>query len=147
MDFKPKDEKDLNSFDLLPDGSVYDFEVLEATDETSKSGNDMIKLKIGIYTSEKIGPRIFDYLLEAMEAKLRHFCDSVGLLSEYEQGSLDAYSCRGRSGKCKIGIQPAKDTYPAKNVIKDYICRPAKALSGSHSESNIPDATSDLEPF
>lgn len=151
MEFQPKEEKDLKNFDLLPDNSIYDFDVLKAIEKKSKQGNDMIEINIGLYVTESIGPRIFDYLLPSMEAKLRHFCDTVGLLREYESGRLNAEMCDGRSGKVKIGIQKGKPkpgtdgNYPDKNVVKDYVCRPAKPL-GNRSEP-IPEEGSDLEPF
>ena len=150
MEFTPKEEKDLKKpFDLLPDNSIYDFDVLTATDEVSEKGNEMIKLNIGLYVTDRIGPRIFDYLLPSMEAKLRHFCDTVGLLREYESGRLTAGICEGRSGRVKVGIQKGKakpdgdGSYPDKNVAKDYICRPAKPLNASV----IPEEHTDLEPF
>lgn len=147
MQVTPKKEEELKKpFDLLPDNSEYDFEVLNAIDKVSKSGNDMIEINIGIYTSDKIGPRIFDYLLDAMEAKLRHFCDTTGLLREYENGTLNAEMCRGRAGKCRIGIKKDKTgQYPDKNVIKDYVCRPAKPLRSNYSD--IPEEETELEPF
>ena len=129
MDFTPKSEADLRQ--PAPAGT-YDFEVLEADDDVSKSGNDMIKVVLGVFdpATGNIKWRVFDYLLASMEAKLRHFCDSVGLLSKYENGTLQAGDCRGRSGKAKIIIEIDKeDKYPPKNVAKDYVCRPAKALS------------------
>jgi hypothetical protein len=130
MDFTPKDEKDLIQFELLPDNTVCDFDVLSSEDKRSKNGNDMIEINVGIYVEGKIRQRIFDYLLPLMEAKLRHFCDTTGLLTEYESGTLTAVMCRGRSGKCRIGIQKDKNgEYPDKNIIKDYVCRPAKSLN------------------
>lgn len=134
MDFTPKDEKDLKKFELLPADSIYDFEVLEATDRVSKSGNEMIEINLGLYITDKIGHRIYDYLLSQMEAKLRHFCDTTGLLREYENGTLTAAMCKGRAGKCKIGIKTDKNgEYADRNFVKDYICRPAKSLGG-HTE-------------
>lgn len=130
MEFQPKEEKDLIQFELLPDGTVCDFDVLSSEDKRSKSGNDMIEINVGIYVEGKIRQKIFDYLLPLMEAKLRHFCDTTGLLREYESGTLIASMCRGRSGKCRIGIQKDKnEKYPDKNIIKDYVCRPAKELN------------------
>ena len=144
MDFTPKKEEDLKSFDLIPDGT-YDFDVLKASDEVSKaSGNEMIKLTLGVYVDGKITKWVFDYLVPSMEAKLRHFCDSTGLLSEYEDGSLEAFYCKGRSGKAKIGVQKGQDGYSDKNIIKDYVCRPAKGLGkAEHATAE----TTDLEPF
>lgn len=129
MTFSPKSEKEVAEGALAPAGE-YDFDILEAEDTISKkSGNPMIKVNIGLYIDGAVKNRVFDYLLPAMEAKLRHFCDTVGLLSQYEAGTLEAADCIGRSGRVKIVIEPATEQYPAKNVVKDYICRAAKPLS------------------
>ena len=119
MKFQPKSEEEVSN--LIPKGE-YPFEVLSAEEKTSKSGNDMIALKIGVaYNDATRG--VFDYLvdLESMAYKTRHFADSVGLLADYEKGSLDADKLPGLTGKCRIDIQPAKDGYDAKNVVKDYV--------------------------
>ena len=128
MDFQPRTEKEVEEAALAPAGD-YDFEVLKAEDTTSSNGNSMISITIGLYRDGSIKNRVFDYLLSAMEAKLRHFCDTAGLLSKYEKGTLEAADCAGRAGRAKIVIDPAKGEYRAKNIVKDYICRPAKPLS------------------
>jgi hypothetical protein len=139
MTFDPKTEKEVSEAACAPAGE-YDFDVLNAEDTLSKSGNPMIKITIGLYIDGSVKNRVFDYLLPAMEAKLRHFCDTVGLLKQYEAGTLEAADCVGRSGRVKIGIEPAGQ-YPAKNVVKDYVCRPAKPLAQTdvkQDEGDIP---------
>ena|SRR3990167_11418775 len=126
MEFKPKTEKEIAE-EMIFSAGEYDFDVLTAEDTTSSKGNAMIKIKLGVYVGSQIR-RIDDYLVPAMSAKLRHFCDTTGLLSKYESGTLEAADCFGRAGRVKIAVEPAKDAYPAKNVVKDYICRPAKPL-------------------
>ena len=137
MEFKPKTEKDVSEAALAP-ADEYDFEVLNAEDSISKNNNPMIKVTIGIYIDGKVKNRIFDYLLPSMEAKLRHFCDTVGLLAQYEAGTLEAADCSGRSGCVRIAIAPAKGGYLAKNVVKDYVCRAAKPLASSNSKTPDP---------
>jgi len=128
MTFQPRSEKEISEARLAPEGE-YDFQVLEAQDTTSKSGNAMIKLKLGVFSGEAMRWHIFDYLVPQMEAKLRHFCDSVGLLAQYEAGTLSADYCRGRAGRCKLVIEEGEGSYPDKNVVKDYVLRKAKPLS------------------
>jgi hypothetical protein len=144
MDYIPKSEEDIAKAGLLP-AAEYDFDVLSSTPAKSKAGNDMIKLKIGIYDGDKITRQLYDYLLGAMEAKLRHFCDSVGLLSKYENGTFCAEDCLGRSGRCKIVQKDAEGNYPPKNKIRDYVCRASKPLTATraeepsaNSEDNLP---------
>lgn len=128
LSFSPKTEEQLRVENLLKIGE-YDFDVLSADDVTSKAGNPMIKVNLGIYEGDAIRARVFDYLLSAMEAKLRHFCDTTGLLTKYEDGSLSAVDCRGRAGRVKIGIEEAEGSFPTKNVVKDYVVRKAKPIT------------------
>ena len=130
MDFKPKTEEEVKMAQLAPEGE-YDFDVLGAEDAVSKkSGASMIKVKIGLYRDDgTIRNHVFDYLLPTLEAKLRHFCDTVGLLSDYESGTLTAAACKGRSGRARIGVDNKDANFPPKNVVKDYVLRKAKPLN------------------
>lgn len=121
MDFTPRTEEELKKFELLPEGD-YDFDVLQADDAMSKSGKQMIKLTLGVYASSGNRINVFDYLMSAVEYKLKHFCDSVGLVAEYQQGTLTADMCTNRSGRCSLKVQTDKSgQYDPKNVVKDYI--------------------------
>ena len=145
MDFKPKTEKEIKEEMIFPAGD-YDFDVLTAEDTVSKSsGNSMIKIKLGVYVGSQIR-RIDDYLLPSMSAKLRHFCDTTGLLSKYESGTLEAADCLGRAGRVKIVVDPAKEAYPEKNAVKDYICRPAKPLT-TQAEKKVGFGPGEDAPF
>lgn len=136
MEFKPKTESEIAASGLAPKGD-YDFDVLNAEDAISQSsGNEMIKIKIGIYIGDSIKHYVYDYLIGSMEAKLRHFCDTVGLLSAYESGSLNAEMCKGRSGRVKIIIDDKDENYPPKNSVKDYIVRAAKPLAKQTEEKD-----------
>lgn len=102
---------------------LYDFEVLEAKERVSKNGNDMIEVNLKLYDTEGRSFRLFDYLVssEGMAFKVRHFSSSIGLLAQYEAGELAAHDCTGKAGRCQVGIQKAKDGYPAKNIVTDYL--------------------------
>lgn len=128
MTFQPKSEKEVSEARLAPQGD-YDFQVLEASDEISKKGVPMIKLKISVFNGDALRWHIYDYLHPAMEAKLRHFCDTTGLLSVYESGSLSASPCKGRQGRCRLVIEEGEGSYPDKNSVKDYICRKALPIA------------------
>lgn len=132
MRFEPRTENQVQEAGLLVKG-VYDFVVLTAEDKTSAAGNEMIALKLGVEDGER-QKWVNDYLLatEGGAYKLRHFAASVGMLPEYEAGELTAASMRDRAGKCKIGIDPAKDGFAAKNKVTDYVVPAmAKAASGA----------------
>jgi hypothetical protein len=151
MEFQPVNESDIKKpFPTIAEGE-YDFEILEATDTVSQNtGNDMIKLSLGIWQGEKIICRIFDYVQagEKTEYKLRHACDSCGLLANYESGRLFGSDFKGRTGRAKVGIEPANGQYAAKNKIVDYCLRPAKPIgSGSVSQAKSGDANEESLPF
>lgn len=115
-------EADDQSANLWPDGE-YDFEVKEASEETSNAGNDMFKLELWIYNQEGGRRIVFDYLVSSEKSawKIRHFAASCGLLPQYEAGQLIESEIVGRTGRCAIATQPAKDNYPAKNVVRGYV--------------------------
>lgn len=134
MRFTPRSEEEVATANLLQPAD-YPFEVLEAEDKVSKQGNEMIALKLKIEIDD--GMRIvFDYLLEAVEYKLRHFFDSIGMLDEYESGDISAEDVVGAAGIAKIIIQPAKGGYDAKNSVKDYVKR-AVAVTKSKGAKKI----------
>lgn len=122
MKLKPKSEQEVAAGGLWTAGT-YDFEILEADEQESRAGNDMIKLKVAIYNAEGRRRTVFDYLMdtESMSYKLRHCAAAAGLLADYEQGELHAEELVGRTGACKVSIRKATEEYPAQNQISDYI--------------------------
>ncbi len=131
MKFEPKSaaeiEKAQAEFSLWPKGT-YDFEVAEATDEESSKGNDMVKLKLWIYNEDGKKRTVFDYLMPQMEFKLRHACEAMGLLPQYESGDLQAADFQDQTGKCVIYIKKGSNGYQDQNAVADYV-KPAVAAS------------------
>ena len=125
MQFVPKSEEELN--ELLPDG-IYEFEVLMGEDCVSQSGNEQIKLTLLISNQEK-QKIIFDYLTSKAMYKVKHFADVTGLEDKYSAGGYVGADCSRRRGHCKVGRQEAKDSYAAKNIIKDYVLAPEQDKS------------------
>lgn len=124
MKFSPKSQEELAHANLMSEG-VYPFEIIEAEDKKSKSGNDMIQLKLKVWDKNGHERVIYDYLLEALHFKLRHFAESTGLLQKYEGGEFTSSDCLGKSGNAHIIIQKGRENaeggfYPDKNSVKDY---------------------------
>lgn len=126
MRFEPKtrqqiedEEKKRLEESLLPKGT-YDFEVFRAEDKISSKGNDMIAIDIRVFAPDGSMPFVKDWLLEVMAFKLRHFCETTGLIGKYDDGSLCAEDCLRASGKVQLDIEKAKGNYGPKNVVKDY---------------------------
>lgn len=121
MKFKPLSDKEIAEMNLWPEG-VYGFEILAATDEVSKSGNEMIKVKLAVFNNDGRQTVLFDYLLESMAFKLKHVAKVTGNLDKYEAGVLLAADLVGKSGNLKLKIQKDKTgQYPDKNVVADYV--------------------------
>jgi hypothetical protein len=120
MKFTPKSDEEL--LNLLPDGD-YDFVVIKAEDTISKSGNEMIKLTLKVLDHQGNERQIFDYLLEAMAFKVKHFAQAVGLDNLYELGGYEASDCLHRTGRCTIGKEESQNGYQPKNKLVDYIKR------------------------
>ena len=137
MNFTPKKDEELNNFEIFTPGE-YDFDVVKAEDQTSKAANDMIKLELDIYAPSGRKTRVFDYLLESIAYKIKHFCTTTGLADAYENGILTADMCLNRSGKCKIIIQSDKNgKYDDKNAVKDY-CGQAISAANITGDGDTP---------
>lgn len=122
MKFIPKSEAEVSAGTMLQPG-VYDFEIVEATETTSKAGNDMIALQLKVYDTAGRGVTVFDYLVgtEKAQYKVRHCATAVGLLAQYERGELLADDLIGRAGRCSITIKKGNGEYPDANAVRDYI--------------------------
>lgn len=121
----PTDEQlnEIKDQKKLLEPGTYDFEVINAISEISKSNNNMIKLTLKVWGKDGSIHTIFDYLVNmpSMWWKIRHFADSVGLESDFI-----ADDCQGLTGKIDILIQQGKPNlsgglYADKNSVKDYI--------------------------
>lgn len=148
MRFAPKTEEELQTMSLLAPG-IYKFQVSSAKDEISKSGNEMIKLMLGVWDENGSLHFIYDYLLEAMGQKLRNFCEVSGLIDKYEHGEIGAEDCVNRQGFVEIIVQEGKmkdngDKYPMRNAIKNYI---KKSEASSVVSNNLEGIDDDLIPF
>lgn len=121
MQYEPKSEEQLNKERCIPEGT-YPFEVVESRDRVSKSGKEMIEIKMKVYDDEHRSHLVYDYFLSGiMEFKLRHFCVTTNMLDRYEGGSLGAEDCIGRSGM--IIISHSKDKEDPDKIwvkAKDY---------------------------
>ena len=130
MRITPRTEAEIQSENLFPPGE-FDFEILEAEETTSKAGNEMIRLKLKVFSESGNFIIISDYLLESVAYKLRHACEAVGMVERYESGKLDAMDFQGKSGRLKLRIDKS-DNYPDKNGVKDYIARDAATFTPGH---------------
>jgi hypothetical protein len=144
--FTPKTAKEIAEAGLWPIGE-YSFEVIEGADKHSKSGNEMIELKVKVY-NDNGGYRIFtDYLLESMAFKLRHAAECCDLLDNYEQGHLMGADFVGKAGVLKIKIEKDKSgQYPDRNAIGDYVVeKGAGSSAGASMDPQAPQKSTAAE--
>ena len=138
MKFTPMTEAEIVSASLLEAGE-YPFEVLAASEEISKAGNEMIRVKLAVFGPNGQQAHVYDYLMEKMAFKLRHFCETTGLIAKYEAGTLGELDCAGKTGRVKLAVEPANGKYDAKNVVKDYV-KPAPVPNAAQAapQNGIP---------
>ena len=132
MRFVPKSADEVNTIGLLKPG-VYDFCVQAAEDKESNSGNEMIVVDLAIEDADGVVSVVRDYLVatDSMAYKIRHFAEATGLVGLYQKGNMPASALKDATGRCKIGVEPAKGEYRAKNKVLDYVSPPsaeAKAI-------------------
>jgi len=120
MKFTPMSAEEIALAALLNPG-VYPFEIIAATDEISKAGNEMIKIKLNVFGPDGASVHVYDYLMEKMAYKLRHCAEVCGLLARYEGGELEAVEFIGRTGYVKLDVDQGGNGYLPKNVVKDYV--------------------------
>lgn len=146
MRFTPKTENELAQANLLPAG-VYQFEVVEAVDKVSKSGNDMIALLLKVFRDDGDSfVFVNDWIMEKIPYKLAHFCAAAGITEKYESGVLDADDCVGVYGACKVAIEPGGD-FPPKNVVKNYVKPRSERREGKSSGGFEPEPIEELLPW
>lgn len=123
MRVTPRTPEELQALNLISPG-VYDYQVIEAKDRISKSGNEMIELRLRVWDEKGSERTIFDYLLDSMSHKIRHFSEVNDLLDKYNSGEIEAMDCIGKAGKVEIVIQKDKTgMYGDKNSVKDYVTK------------------------
>lgn len=124
MKITPRSEEEFKSRNLIDPGT-YDFVIFDATEKVSKnSGDPMIELILKVTDMNRRVHTLYDYLMdkEPMDYKIRHLYESLGLISKYDSGNIDASDLHNKKGKVQIIIQKdKKGIYSDKNSVKDYI--------------------------
>ena len=130
-------------FSLFPEGK-YEAELLSYEEKLSKTGNEMVELKMKVYGSDGSESNIFDYLVgtKGMAWKIKAFCMAAGL--PYGQQPLPIQQAVGKLFQVKV----VTESYDGKdrNKIDDYypLSEGTQQQTSSAKGSTIPD--SDL-PF
>lgn len=125
--YQPLTEEQIQLLNLWPEGD-YKFQTIRAIEKVSQTGAPMIEIHQKIWNEKGEERVIYDYFLNTPNwiFKLKHYCDTTGLDSEYKNGTFNASLCQDKEGWLRLIIQPesvGKDgkRYSAKNSVKDYI--------------------------
>ncbi len=126
MKHKVYSDEEIAKSGLLEEG-VYDFTIIEATETTSKSGNDMFKLKLHVFDTEGVPRIVFDWILPEFAKKYKHIHDACGLMDLYQSGETKGGDLAGKSGKLMLGVgKPYTDQNGIErinNTVVDYVKR------------------------
>jgi len=141
-------EKEYQESNLIPKGTICDFEVLpeitygtktiKTEDKNSSSGNPMTVLVQKVYYGEDQFKIIINYHTFATlftERQARHAAKTLGLPRE----KFSAENCIGKSGKCIVGIEKDKTgEYPNKNKIIEYLDKTVQVATKEEELDGIP---------
>jgi hypothetical protein len=136
MQYNPNDLKEMPP---IKEGR-YVFKVANAEEQTSKSGNPMIKLDMCVKISDYKSLPIFDYLVSTEKAlfKIKQFCQSVGLPFN---GDLNVDDVLGKTGEALFMHETGSDGRKYLKVAK-YISidePPAQTETAEQTQSAIGD--------
>lgn len=136
MKYTPYSELDIKNMGVMDEGT-YPFKVVEVSTADNygqqlrdKNGNEMAKLKLTVWDKNRSERGITTYISadSRFAYKLRHFSESIGMLSEYESGTFDIVRTVGRSGIAQIVVRKGTlkqdgsgDVWPDRNDVKDFI--------------------------
>lgn len=122
MNYKTRSEKELAEANLLPKGE-YPFEIIDAREQQSKAGNDMLVLEIDLISTETgARRRVTDYIVPGSiwaDKKLHDLMWSIGLGEKYAAGSIAADELLNKSGVAGVGIDKGKPFTAKDGTQKD----------------------------
>lgn len=127
MKFAPKTEREIAEEGMMPDGTICDFEVIEAQEAVSKAGNEMIELKLTVWRPNGAQMSMRDWLVSTRQGKVLAFAKAVGMREAYDAGEFRADDLAGKAGKLKVGVDPGDGNYPPRNKVKTYVMPDANA--------------------
>lgn len=136
MRYTPLTEAQIQSMNVMDEG-IYQFETVEVhvvdkfnNPMRDKNGNDMAKLKLVVWDNEGRERIVYTFISgdPNFGYKLRHYAQTVGMLTEYENGTFDIQRTEGKQGKANIVIKKGNlkndgsgEMWPDRNDVKDFI--------------------------
>jgi hypothetical protein len=142
MKFRPQTEEEASASTrkVLPAG-IYDAEVLLAEETRSKAGNDMMKIKLGVFRPSGSGQAwVWDYITET-SFKLGQIMRASNMEKEYLEGQVEADELVGKCFKVTLAVEPARGDFEERNNVKRYGAAAPKNEAGSsdnEAEDDLP---------
>ena len=120
MKFKPQTEEQASKSERRPlPAGIYDAEVLEVTETQSKAGNDMLKLKLGVFRPQGGQDWVYDYITDT-SYRLAQLMSACGMSEQYQKGEVHPDELEGKSFKVTLKIDPARGEYSERNSVGRY---------------------------
>lgn len=149
-------------FQLIKEG-IYEGVITSSQDTKSSTGNPMMDMTVTVYDENGKPHEVRDFLVftKTMMWKVIHFCDSAGILKEYEEGKLCSQVAIDKRVMVKIVVEegreipqdklqgkPLGSKYPDKNKVGEYIKRSDQGAQAPATGDNPPPFTDDdIPPF
>jgi hypothetical protein len=120
MKFKPQSEEEAAAAErkTLPAG-IYDAEVLEVVETRSKAGNDMLKIKLGVFRPQGGHDWVYDYITDT-SYRLAQLMTACGMSEQYQKGEVDADEIQGKCFQVTLKVDPARGDYSERNSVGRY---------------------------
>jgi hypothetical protein len=120
MKFRPQTEEEAASAERRPlRAGIYDAEVLEVVETRSKAGNDMLKLKLGVFRPNGGQDWVYDYITDT-SYRLGQLMTACDMSEQYLKGEVDADEILGKCFKVTLKIDPARGEYSERNSVGRY---------------------------
>ena len=120
MKFRPQTEEEAASAERRPlPAGIYDAEVLEVVETRSKAGNDMLKIKLGVFRPQGGHDWIYDYITDT-SYRLGQLMSACGLSDQYQKGEVHPDELEGKSFKVTLKVDPARGEYSERNSVGRY---------------------------
>lgn len=149
-------------FQLIKEG-IYEGIITSSQDTKSSTGNPMMDMIVTVYDENGKPHEVRDFLVftKTMMWKVIHFCDSAGILKEYETGNLCSKVAIDKRVMVKIVVEEGKEIpqdklqgksmgsrYPDKNKVDEYIKQSDQGSKTPATGDNPPPFTDDdIPPF
>ena len=131
MDFTVKSREELErekeaKMGLVPEG-IYTLTIEEAKDDISKkSGNPMLVITFSVSLlnslDQEVKYQIREYITPNQQYRLMNLCEALGMMEQYNSGSLPSYLLQGKVVQARVIVQKDPNgQYKDSNRIGSYI--------------------------